>query len=182
MVHSQKQERAVETDDEPCHLCLSPEPEPELEYTEPCHLCLSPEPEPELEYTEPGPSYDADVDSDTEPGSETGEAPGPGHIPAAWGPGFEPDSDINYSKYNQIIKFLDGLESPKISPSSRPTSPDYCCNVCSPISPKTLKRPRDATTPVSDSSAKRLKYEDPELAFYGPVLAMLDARVQGRPF
>lgn len=161
MAHSQKREMALETDDEPCHLCLSPEPESNLKYTEPRS------------------SYDADVDSDTELGSETGEPPGPGHASAAWGPGFGPDSDLKYSKHNWIIKFLDGLESPKASPSPPPTSPDYCCGVCSPVSPKTTKRSRDATTPVSDRSAKRLRREDPELAFYDPVLAMLDAREQG---
>lgn len=157
VAHSQKRERELETDDEPCHLCLSPGLESGLEHTE------------------PGSSYDADVDSDTEPGSETGEAPGPGHAPVAWGPNYAPISDF---KHDRIIKFLDGLESPKISPNPPPIGFNYCCSVCSPISPKSLKHPRDTTTAVPDRSAKRLRREDPELAFYGPVLAMLDAREQ----
>lgn len=162
MVHSRKRDRLSEQDDEPCYLSLSPEPESE------------PEPGPEPEST-----YDADVDSDSELGSKTGKAPSSGLVFAAWGSGFEPGSDTDCFKHNRIIEFIMGLESPKMKLNTPPTIPDYYCSGVSPVSPTTIKRPRDTTPPEPDRPAKRLRREDPELALYDPVLAMLDSREQG---
>lgn len=166
MIYPQKGDRGLEEDDEPCHLSLSPEPELESE-------------------TES--AYDADVDSDSDSESKTGDF---SHVPAiAEGTDFDLDSDTTkFSKRKLITDFLTGIENLERQLSPAPNCLNCSQHYCIPrdfetIPPVGIKRFRDpiceANLLDSERPIKRLRRESSELAFYDPVLPMLDTREQG---